>query len=1116
MSLRPGDPRLRPLLITARWPLVGVLAAGATSSVLVLAQAWVVTGLVVTVVRGGGGLAAWGVATVLVLALRGLVGVVGDLASGRAATAVTVALRGRLLARVLERGGEPASASGGVALLLTRGVAATEPYVTRYLPALVLAAILPALTVVAIATQDLLSAVIVMATVPLVPVFGALVGLATRDRAAEQWRGLTGLSGHFLDVVRGLPTLVAHRRATAQSRRIADVSDRYRVATVRTLRLAFASSAVLELVATLSVALVAVTVGVRLATGGLELPTALVVLLLAPEAYWPLRRLGAEFHAAAEGSAAFEQALDLLDDTHGRTGGGAPGAGAALVLGDVTVTHPGRTVPAFAPVSAVVPARGVTALTGPSGCGKTTLLSVLAGLREPTGGRVTDLDGRDVGGATRRARVALLPQEPVFVSGSIADNLRLGRPSADVADLWAALREVALEQRVRALPGGLDSPMGEDGAGFSAGERARLALARVLVADRPWVLLDEPTAHLDELTERVITDVVATLGQRAGVVVVAHSPALREIADQVVALPAPLPPPPSPPAPASDATAPPVAAVEAPGARPRPLGAATLVGALASASGVALTATAGWLIVQAASQPAVLTLLVAVAAVRAFGVARPVLRYVERLWSHDAVLHQLAERRVRVYDALVPLVPARLGRRRGDVLAAVVEDVDADLDAQLRVRMPLRCYALVAVAATAVSALLLPTAGVTVAVMALVAGGGGYAVARLAAARPERESVRLRATLSDAVVESVQVANELRVWQADGPALERVAATGTDLGRARTRAGVGAGWGRALVLVAAGGAIAVAALLAAQALAVGEVTAPEAALLVLLPLALADVALPLADAGALSVRTATAAARLAALLGRRPAVSGAGAPCPAGSRVLLDATSARWVPDGPLTQPVTLQLGPGDRVGLVGPSGSGKSTVAALLMRYLAPASGRATFGGADLAGLAPDEVRRRVGLVDDAPYLFATTVVENVRLARPDATDDEVLDALERARLGEWVRSLPEGVHTWIGDGHDAVSGGERTRLGVARSLLARHPVLVLDEPVAHLDGPTARALAREVLLDPSDRAVLWIGHARAGREHLTGLVRMGPPGPDEDRPEPPERPAAQGTFIR
>ena len=365
--------------------------------------------------------------------------------------------------------------------------------------------------------------------------------MATRDRAAEQWRAMATLSGHFLDVVRGLPTLVAHRRARAQSHRIGAVTDQYRVATLRTLRIAFASSAVLELVATLSVALVAVTVGVRLAGGSLQLHTALVVLLLAPEAYWPLRKVGAEFHAAAEGAATFEKAHELLASTPLPQGGPARN-GAFLDLHRVGVTHPGRTTPAVSDVTGRIPARGVTCITGPSGSGKSTLLAALAGLVPASAGDITS-GGCPLGGPEWQAQVAWLPQQPQFLEGSIGDNLRLARPDATDDQLWSALRRVALEVRVQELPGGLDAPLGEDAANLSAGERARLALARIVLADRPWMLLDEPTAHLDDLTERVIVDTIADLGRRGAVIVVAHRPALMDLADQRIHLAGPGPTP---------------------------------------------------------------------------------------------------------------------------------------------------------------------------------------------------------------------------------------------------------------------------------------------------------------------------------------------------------------------------------------------------------------------------------------------------------------------------------------------------------------------------------------------------------------------------------------------
>ncbi|GAA3518022.1 thiol reductant ABC exporter subunit CydD [Nocardioides daeguensis] len=1093
--MRPSDPRLRSLLAPARAELSGVVVAGVVSGAVVIAQAWVVTGLVVAVLRGGE-LTGWALGVVAVLALRALAGAAGDLCATRAAGVVGTVLRHRLVRAYVERAGAAAS-SGEEAVLATRGVAAVEPYVTRYVPALVVAAVLPPLTVVAIATQDLLSAVIVLATLPLVPVFGALVGLATRDRADEQWRAMASLSGHFLDVVRGLPTLVAHRRARAQSARIAEVTDRYRRASLRTLRIAFASSAVLELVATLSVALVAVTVGVRLAGGGLGLHTALVVLLLAPEAYWPLRRVGAEFHAASEGTATFEAVHDLLAAAPLEQLDHAASPGAALALSDVSVTWPGRTAPAVQHVTALIPDRGITALTGPSGCGKSTLLAAVAGLVPLDAGTISAA-GEQVGGPAWQAQVAWLPQQPQFVAGTIADNLRIARPAASDDRLWEVLREVALEERVRSLPHGLSTPLGEDGTTLSAGERARLALARIVLAERPWVLLDEPTAHLDDLTEQVIADTVMALARRSGVVVVAHRPRLVDLADRRIELSAPAAaaPPARPPVLATSSPVPVSAGPASAPVRPerRALLGATVLGSLASASGVALTATAGWLIVQASTHPAVLTLLVAVVGVRAFGLARPVLRYVERLWSHDAALRLLARRRVEVYDALVPLVPGRLGRRRGDVLSTVVDDVDSVVDRQLRVRMPLAQLALVGLLATVVAGSLHVTAAAVVAGVSLL-GGVAYLLARHGAQTAEQQLVGLRARLSDTVVEAVQVGSELRMWQRSLPVADRVAETSARMGAVTATAARWLSAARAVVLVGSGAGVAAMAALTAGPVAAGSLSGPVMALLVLIPLALSDVALPCADAGVLAARTAAADDRLRALETMPPAVADfPSRTSPRDDAVVLDELTARWDVRAPLTRPVTLDLAPGDRVAVVGPSGSGKSTLAAVLLRFLDAASGDALLGGAPLAHLAPDDVRRHVGLVDDHPHVFATTVAENVRLARPGASDAEVEDALRRAHLGPWLDALPEGLGTWLGAGHGGLSGGERARLGVARSLLADHPVLVLDEPTAHLDHPTAEALAREVLTGQHDRSVLWITHGAAGLDLVDRTVSLEP----------------------
>ena len=1088
--MRLTDARLRAQLRVASKPIGTVLVGSAMGAVLVVAQAFVLTGLIVAVVRGHD-VWGWALATLAVVVARAVASLAVDVAASHAAAAVGMDLRRRALGASV--GSVDAASSGEVATLVTRGVTAAEPYLTRYLPAMVLAATLPLLTVVAIATQDVMSAVIVLATLPLMPVFGALIGVATRDQARVQWRVMESLSNHFIDVMKGLPTLVAFNRATAQSAVIRAMTERYRVATLKTLRIAFASSAALELVATLSVAIVAVVVGVRLAGGGLSLETALVVLLLAPEAYWPVRRAGAEFHAAAEGSATFEKLAGL--DGHVSAATDEAAWDGDLVFRDLTVTYPGRRVPALAPVSGTIPRRGITAIVGPSGCGKSTLLAALMGL-SAAGGDVW-VGARGAQGGAWQSQVAWVPQRPSFPGRTVAENLRLARPSASDDALWAALREVQLDERVHRLSGGLDAEVGEDAGALSAGERARLALARVVLAGRPWVFLDEPTAHLDPTTEQVIANTLVKLARSSAVVVVAHRGQLVELAEHIIRL---RPPEPSVLDGGSSGAPRAVAVPQAPepeasSSRAR-LSATTVLGSLASAAGVALTATAGWLIVKASEQPAVLTLLVAIVGVRTFGLARPVLRYAERLVGHDAALRLLAERRVRVYDTVVPLTPGALGRRRGDALAAIVDDVESVVDRELRVRVPVRSAAGVAVLGAIVAAALMPWAGAAVAVTAVVAGSWAFLVATLMGRGAERATVAARAELADRVVSAMRSAPELVMWQSVERTTAEVLVPAQGLRAATVVAGWATGVARAGTFVIVGVGLLVMSLLTAPAVASGALSGPMAALLVLLVIALADVAVPLADAGALHSRTTAADRRLATLEAREPLVGQATVPdpLPGGRDIALHNVAAGWG-DALALRNLSVTVPAGGRLAVMGPSGSGKSTLAALLLRFLDPRAGDVRLGSAPLPRLALDDVRRTVGLVDDDPHVFASTVVENVRLARPAASDAEVEEALRAAHLGAWLDGLPEGLHTWLGEGHDQVSGGERARLAVARALLADQSVLVLDEPTANLDTATAEAVADEVLGAAADRTVVWISHAAVARDRMDAVIDLGEP---------------------
>ncbi len=1136
--MRPLDPRIQPFLRPARRSLVTVLAGGVSGGLLTVAQAFAMGALLVRLVAQPGSNAWHEPAGWLagIVAARALAAYVVDTRSATAAAQVSVPLRRLLVERAFALDPEqPARRrTGEITLLATRGLAAIEPYLTRYLPTMVLAGVLPPATVAAIFWLDWQSGLIVLVTLPLVPVFAILIGTATRDRADRQWRTLATLSGHFLDVVRGLPTLVAHRRAAAQAASIRKITGRYREATLTTLRVAFASSAALELIATLSVALVAVSIGLRLAGGDVDFRTAMVVLLLAPEAYWPLRRVGAEFHAASEGAAAFDQASSLLASTPTRRelavdpsfvgsgtvdnrsfhdGSTETHDGSAIEVVGLTLGYAGRERPAVAGLDAAFPAPGLTAVVGPSGCGKSTLLAALLGELVPREGRIC-VGGSDLAAAdppSWHAQVAWAPQRPWLTAGSIAENLRLGAPEATDDQLWSALDRVHLAAVVQTFPDGLDHRLDEDGAGLSAGQQARLALARVVAAERPYVILDEPTAHLDAETEAVLLDTLRDLASQACVVVVAHRAAVVAAADHVVSLPPSQPAPyprPAPgalnvaepePAGSGPAADPPVEAPTDPPLDPPPAATArvrlgTLLATLSVASGVALTATASWLITRASQQPPVLMLMVAIVGVRTFGLARPALRYAERLVSHDAALRLLAERRAQVYDALVPLVPGRLGPRRGDLLSSVVDDVDSLVDERLRVQQPRWTAVGVGLLATTLAAALTPVAGLVTALVVVVGAAGGW-VARRGVQEAEADFVRARADLSTLVEYTLGSARDLVLWGADQRALDDLDRAGERLADASRRSARALAAGRVLPLLAGGGGL----LAMAAWIPTDAVSQAMRALLVMLPIALVDALAPLPDAGALSVRTSAARQRLDALEALTPTVTDPASPVrPALDHptAASDHLSAGW--DGrDVLRDVVLELPPGARIGLVGASGTGKSTYAAVLMRFLDPHTGRQTLEGIDLRDLPLDEVRRVTGLVDDDPHVFASTLVENVRLARPGATDVEVRAALDAAHLGPWIDGLPDGVHTPIGEGSAQVSGGERARIALARSLLADPPVLVLDEPTAHLDSETAHGVADEILSADRTRSIVWITHTTVGLDQMDQVVRLEPPGP-------------------
>ncbi len=522
---------------------------------------------------------------------------------------------------------------------------------------------------------------------------------------------------------------------------------------------------------------------------------------------------------------------------------------------------------------------------------------------------------------------------------------------------------------------------------------------------------------------------------------------------------------------------------------------AVLLGSLAIACGVGLLAVSAWLISSAALQPPILELEVAIVAVRAFGIGRGALRYAERLVSHDAAFRALSRLRLAVYDRLAVVAPAGVpAYRRGDLLERLVRDVDATQDLPLRVLVPYLSGAIVAIASVLLAFLILPVAGLVLLVSLLLAATVVPWITSSSAAEAERASAPARGELNGDVLTLLDGVADLTTAGAAQAWLDRLAEDDRHIGRLAERRSRAAGLASGLGILLSGGAVVVMLLVAIPAVRSGELVGVNLAVLALLPLATYEAVVAMPTAALALGRVRGSAQRVVEVLDAVDPVPDPADPVAPPTGVVgvrLAGVRAGWPGGDAVLDGLDLDVAPGARVGVVGSSGVGKSTLLAVLAGFL-PYEGSVRLGDVELRELTGRDVRSVVGWCPQLPHVFDTSVVENVRLARPGATDDEVRAALDAVGLGPWLDAAPQGIDTPVGDHGALVSAGQRQRLGVARVLLAGHPVVLLDEPTEHLDEATADVVAAELLRALDGRTVLWVAHRPHGLAALDAIVRL------------------------
>ncbi|HUE97725.1 MAG TPA: thiol reductant ABC exporter subunit CydD [Anaerolineales bacterium] len=1151
--------RLLALTRDTRTPLFLTILSGFVAGLLTIGQAYLLSSTVNGVFLEGQTLAQvshWLRLILLVIAGRALLTWVNEVAANAVAVRIKTDLRERLFNHILNLG--PAytrgQRTGELTTAAVEGIEALDAYYSQYLPQLVITALVPISILIVVFPIDLLSGIVLLLTAPLIPFFMIMIGKGAEIVTRRQYQTLSRLSAHFLDSLQGLTTLKLFGQSRAHAKNIETVSNQFRDTTLGVLRITFLSALALELLATLSTAVIAVEIGFRLLYARMEFLEAFFILVLAPEFYLPLRMLGARFHAGMAGTTAAKRIYEILDTP---VIGGQLSAVreqsieelSSIAFQNVSYIYPGETTPALDKITLEINACQNIALLGKTGAGKSTLVNLLLGFIQPASGKITTYQspGTELKSPPPISSIAWVPQKPYLFHDTISANIRLGKPDATDEEMTEAARAAHLHEFIETLPEKYETVIGESGARLSGGQAQRLALARAFLKNAPILILDEPTSSLDPETESLLEESTRRLMQGRIVITIAHRLNTIFRADKIMVLQegriiesgthqelltqngiysqmvrtyvntrdeviSEKPEFVRHSSPVTNSQSP------VPNRRsllfnrkssilPRLLSflhgswnlvaLSVLFSTLTIGSSVALIGTSAWLISTAALHPSIAELGVSVVGVRFFGIARGVFRYLERLVSHNVTFRLLSRLRVWFYEKLEPLAPARLMEyKSGDLLARVIGDVETLENFYVRVISPSLTAILIGLGVSIFFASFYPPIAVVLVSLFLTLGLILPLLTQIISRAPGQKLIIQRADIQSQLVDGIQGIADLLAFGRGTDRLNQISLTAETYGATQRRMARISGVHSALGTFLTNLGLWLVLFLVIPEVTAGNIQGVMLGTFALMTLASFEAVTPLPIAAQMWNASREAAERLFEVVDSEPAVrddTRYSKPDDRTSNIEFSNVSFAYSTQSiPALQGVSFKIPAGKSIAIVGPSGAGKSTLANLLLRFWDYELGEISLGGAALKALNQDEVRKRFALVSQNSYFFNTSIRENLRLARRATSQEEIESAARAAQIDEFIMNLPKGYDTLIGEQGLRLSGGERQRLAIARALLKDAPILIFDEPTANLDPQTEKQVLDTLFEMMQARTSLLITHRLVGLENVDEIVVM------------------------